>query len=199
MNMIPLRHFCKSTPSGDLGRCLPSYQVSLTGGRLSRAGCSHRTVRQSGYVSGRTGNGPLASTVVAGHRLSTGALEEVLASHADVAECAVFGVEDDLKGELPLGMVVLKAGADRDEEELRRELTALVREKIGPVAAFKLVTVVTRLPKTRSGRILRRTMKSIADGKQWKMPATIEDPAVLDDITRSLARLGYPRTTPVLG
>ena len=134
---------------------------------------------------------------VAGHRLSTGAVEEVLASHADVAECAVFGVEDALKGELPLGMVVLKAGVDRDETELRGELTALVREKIGPVAAFKLVTVVRRLPKTRSGKILRRTMKSVADGKQWKMPATIDEPAILGEITESLARLGYPRTPQV--
>jgi propionyl-CoA synthetase len=131
---------------------------------------------------------------VAGHRLSTGAVEEVLASHPDVAECAVFGVEDDLKGELPLGVVVLKAGADRDETELRNELTALVRENIGPVAAFKLVTVVRRLPKTRSGKILRRTMKSVADGKQWKMPATIDDPAILGEIAQSLARLGYPRS-----
>ena len=132
---------------------------------------------------------------IAGHRLSTGAVEEVLASHTDVAECAVFGVEDDLKGELPLGLVVLKTGADRDEGELRRELTALVREKIGPVAAFRLVAVVQHLPKTRSGKILRRTMKSIADGKQWKMPATIDDPAILDEITQSVTRLGYPKAT----
>ena len=112
---------------------------------------------------------------VAGHRLSTGAIEEVLASHADVAECAVFGVEDGLKGELPLGMVVLNAGADCDAEKLRSELVALVREKIGAVVAFKLVTEVKRLPKTRSGKILRGTMKAIADGKPWKMPATIDD------------------------
>ena len=130
---------------------------------------------------------------VAGHRLSTGSMEEILASQADVAECAVFGVEDDLKGELPLGMVVLKAGADRDEKELRRELVALVREKLGPVGAFKLVTTVKRLPKTRSGKILRGTMKSIADGKPWTMPATIDDPAVLDEITESLTGLGYPK------
>jgi propionyl-CoA synthetase len=132
---------------------------------------------------------------VAGHRLSTGAMEEVLASHVDVAECAVFGVEDDLKGELPLGMVVLKAGSDRDDRELRSELVALVREKIGPVAAFKLVTMVERLPKTRSGKILRGTMKSIADGKPWKVPATIDDPEILDEITLSLAGLGYPSAT----
>ncbi len=129
---------------------------------------------------------------VAGHRLSTGAMEEILASHVDVAECAVFGVEDDLKGELPLGMVVLKAGSDRDDGELRRELVALVRDKIGPVAAFKLVTMVERLPKTRSGKILRGTMKSIADGREWKVPATIDDPEILDEISQSLAGLGYP-------
>ena len=131
---------------------------------------------------------------VAGHRLSTGAIEEVLASHPDVAECAVFGVGDNLKGELPLGMVILKAGADRDEQGLRSDLVALVREKIGPVAAFKLVTVVERLPKTRSGKILRGVMKSIADGKEWKMPATIDDPSILDEITQSLVGLGYPKT-----
>lgn len=132
---------------------------------------------------------------VAGHRLSTGAMEEVLASHTDVAECAVFGVQDDLKGELPLGMVVLKAGSDRSDEELRSELVALVRERIGPVAAFKLVTMVERLPKTRSGKILRGTMKSIADGREWKMPATIDDPEILDEITQSLAGLGYPNAS----
>jgi len=130
---------------------------------------------------------------VAGHRLSTGAMEEILASHADVAECAVFGVQDELKGELPLGLVVLKASADRDEEQLRRELVTRVREKIGPVAAFKLVTVVKRLPKTRSGKILRGVMKSIADGKQWKMPATIDDSDILDEIIQSLVELGYPQ------
>ena len=132
---------------------------------------------------------------VAGHRLSTGAIEEVLASHADVAECGVFGIEDDLKGELPLGLVVINASAERNKEELRNELVALVREKIGAVVAFKLVTVVKRLPKTRSGKILRGTMKAIADGKAWKMPATIDDPTVLDEITQSLAELGYPIAT----
>ncbi|MDX1594494.1 MAG: propionyl-CoA synthetase [Gammaproteobacteria bacterium] len=130
---------------------------------------------------------------VAGHRLSTGGMEEVLASHPAVAECAVFGVADQLKGELPLGMVVLKAGGEVDEEQLRKELVALVREKIGPVAAFKLVTTVKRLPKTRSGKILRKTMKQIADGAEVKMPATIDDPAILDEISDSLKGLGYPK------
>ncbi|MEO5342392.1 MAG: propionyl-CoA synthetase [Gammaproteobacteria bacterium SHHR-1] len=130
---------------------------------------------------------------VAGHRLSTGGMEEVLASHPDVAECAVFGVEDPLKGELPLGLVVTKAGVDRDDAELRQELVALVREKIGPVAAFKLVARVPRLPKTRSGKILRGAMKKIADGKEFKLPATIDDPTILDEITEALHELGYAK------
>ena len=128
---------------------------------------------------------------VAGHRLSTGGMEEVLASHPDVAECAVIGAADQLKGELPVGMVVLKAGVDRDYDEILAETVALVRQKIGPVAAFKKVTVVDRLPKTRSGKILRGTMKKIADGQEYKMPATIDDPAILDEITEALKRIGY--------
>ena len=128
---------------------------------------------------------------VAGHRLSTGAIEEVLASHPDVAECAVIGVRDALKGELPLGCLVLSSGVDRDHEEIVGECVALVREKIGPVAAFKLARVVVRLPKTRSGKILRGTMKKIADSDEWKMPATIDDPAILDEITESLKAMGY--------
>ncbi len=128
---------------------------------------------------------------VAGHRLSTGAIEEVLAAHPDVAECAVIGVADSLKGELPLGLVVLKAGVARDHAMICAELVRKVREEIGPVAAFKLVAVVKRLPKTRSGKILRGTMKRIADGAEWKMPATIDDPAILDEITEALVALGY--------
>jgi propionyl-CoA synthetase len=130
---------------------------------------------------------------VAGHRLSTGAMEEVLASHPDVAECAVFGVDDQLKGELPLGLVVLKAGAGRPETDIEKELIRRVRQEIGPVAAFKLVAVVQRLPKTRSGKILRGTMKSIADGKEYKAPATIDDPVILTEIEATLQRLGYAR------
>jgi len=130
---------------------------------------------------------------VAGHRLSTGAIEEVLASHADVAECAVMGVNDDLKGELPVGCLVLSAGVERDHREIVKECIRLVREKIGPVAAFKLAVVVKRLPKTRSGKILRGTMKKIADNTQWKIPATIDDPAILDEITEALQSLGYAK------
>jgi propionyl-CoA synthetase len=128
---------------------------------------------------------------VAGHRLSTGGMEEVLAGHQDVAECAVIGADDALKGELPVGLVVLKAGVNRSEEEIKQELVALVREKIGPVAAFKKVTIVQRLPKTRSGKILRGTMKSIADGREYKMPATIDDPSILGEIEAALKRIGY--------
>ena len=127
---------------------------------------------------------------VAGHRLSTGGMEEVLAGHKDVAECAVIGIADALKGEVPCGFVVLKAGVNRDPSEVEKEIVALVREKIGPVAAFRLAITVPRLPKTRSGKILRGTMKKIADGGPWNMPATIEDPKVLDEIGGALKGRG---------
>ena len=130
---------------------------------------------------------------VAGHRLSTGGMEEVLASHQDVAECAVMGVEDVLKGQLPLGLVVLTTGVNRAEDEIEKELISLVREKIGPVAAFKLVKVVQRLPKTRSGKILRATIRSMADGADHNVPATIDDPAILDEVSIGLKALGYPK------
>ncbi len=128
---------------------------------------------------------------VAGHRLSTGGMEEVLAAHPDVAECAVIGVADELKGQLPMGFVCLTKGVDRPHEDIARECIKLVRDQIGPVAAFKLCAVVDRLPKTRSGKILRRTMIQIADGKEFKMPATIDDPAILDEITLAMQGLGY--------
>ncbi|MGO4913865.1 propionate-CoA ligase PrpE [Pseudogemmobacter sp. W21_MBD1_M6] len=130
---------------------------------------------------------------VAGHRLSTGAMEEVLAGHPDVAECAVIGVADDLKGQLPLGFVCLNKGAGRDSAEVAKELAKLVRDKIGPVAAFKLALVVERLPKTRSGKILRATMVKIANSEPFKMPATIDDPTILDEIKGALQTLGYAR------
>jgi propionyl-CoA synthetase len=119
---------------------------------------------------------------VAGHRLSTGGMEEILASHPDVAECAVLGIKDAIKGEVPCGFLVLKAGVTRAPDEIEKEIVALVREKLGPVAAFKLAITVARLPKTRSGKILRGTIKKIADGEPWTMPATIEDTKVLDEI-----------------
>jgi propionyl-CoA synthetase len=127
---------------------------------------------------------------VAGHRLSTGGMEEVLASHQDVAECAVIGIKDELKGEVPCGFIVLKAGVNRPPIEIEKEIVALVREKIGPVAAFKLAITVARLPKTRSGKILRGTMKKIADAEPWSMPATIDDPAILDEIDGALKQHG---------
>ncbi len=129
---------------------------------------------------------------VAGHRLSTGAMEEVLSGHPDVAECAVIGVADDLKGQLPVGFLCLNAGCARAHGDIVKECIKLVREKIGPVAAFKIATVVDRLPKTRSGKVLRGTMAAIADGRSWKMPATIDDPVILDEITAALRNIGYP-------
>jgi propionyl-CoA synthetase len=138
------------------------------------------------YIMGRTDD----IINVAGHRLSTGGMEEVLSGHQDVAECAVIGIADALKGEVPCGFVVLKAGVDRPVAEIEQECIALVRERIGPVAAFKLTITIARLPKTRSGKILRGTMKKIADGEAWTMPATIDDPAVLDEIGRALKAKG---------
>ncbi len=127
---------------------------------------------------------------VAGHRLSTGAMEEVLAAHPDVAECAVIGIADALKGQVPLGFVVLNAGVARDAAAIEGEVVGLVRERIGPVAAFKTVVTIKRLPKTRSGKILRGTMQKIADKEEWAMPATIDDPAILDEITAALRSRG---------
>ncbi|PKU26650.1 propionyl-CoA synthetase [Telmatospirillum siberiense] len=130
---------------------------------------------------------------VAGHRLSTGAMEEVLASHPDVAECAVIGVHDAMKGQLPLGFLVLKAGVTKSHDQILKEVVALVRERIGPVAAFKTATVVKRLPKTRSGKILRGTMQKIADHEAFKMPATIDDPGILEEIEEDLTAIGYAK------
>ena len=128
---------------------------------------------------------------VAGHRLSTGAIEEVLAAHEDVAECAVIGVADELKGQLPVGFLVLKAGVKHDEADIVADVVRMVRERVGPVAVFKKATVVSRLPKTRSGKILRSTMRKIADGEPYTVPATIEDPEVLDNIEIALQSVGY--------
>ena len=130
---------------------------------------------------------------VAGHRLSTGAMEEALSNHADVAECAVIGVSDQLKGQIPLGFLCLTKGVNRPHEEIVSECIKLVRNQIGPVASFKLAAIVPRLPKTRSGKILRATMVKIADGQEFKMPATIDDPIILDEIKDSLQTLGYAK------
>ena len=138
------------------------------------------------FVMGRTDD----IINVAGHRLSTGGMEEVLASHPAVAECAVLGIKDSLKGEVPCGFIVLKSGVNQDPAEIEKECIALIREKIGPVAAFKLAITVARLPKTRSGKILRGTIKKIADGDTWQMPATIDDPVALDEIGAALKGKG---------
>jgi propionyl-CoA synthetase len=130
---------------------------------------------------------------VAGHRLSTGGIEEVLAGHPDVAECAVMGVHDELKGQVPLGLMVLNAGVNRPPEEIVHESVQMVRDKIGPVASFKTAVVVERLPKTRSGKILRATMQKIADNEDYRVPATIDDPEILGEIAEALATVGYPK------
>jgi len=128
---------------------------------------------------------------VAGHRLSTGAMEEVLADHPDVAECAVLGVDDKLKGQIPVGFMVLNAGVERNNDDIIKEVIQMVRERIGPVAAFKTATVVKRLPKTRSGKILRGTIQKIADNKEYKVPATIDDPTILGEMEEALEGIGY--------
>ncbi|MFZ9633721.1 MAG: AMP-binding protein, partial [Alphaproteobacteria bacterium] len=136
---------------------------------------------------------------VAGHRLSTGQMEEVLANHPDVAECAVVGVGDDLKGQVPLGFLVLKAGVKSPDEKIVADVVRMVRDTIGPVAFFKQALVVKRLPKTRSGKILRGTMQKIADSEAWKLPATIDDPAILDEISDALRPLGYAKAPSMTG
>jgi propionyl-CoA synthetase len=152
------------------------YYLSGDGGRIDDDGYV--------YVMGRTDD----VINVAGHRLSTGGLEEALAAHPDVAECAVIGVADALKGQVPRGFVVLKAGVDRPEAELRTELVALVRERVGAVASLRDVAVVPALPKTRSGKILRKTMRGIADGVEEPVPSTIESVDVLDALRPVLRR-----------
>ena len=132
---------------------------------------------------------------VSGHRLSTGSIEEVLASHANVAECAVIGAKDELRGQIPIGFVVLNAGCNQTSVKVINECVKLVRNKIGPVAAFKLATVVKQLPKTRSGKILRGTMKKIADGEEYIMPATIENSAVIPEIAVALSEIWPPNKT----
>ncbi|MBB5049755.1 propionyl-CoA synthetase [Rhodopseudomonas rhenobacensis] len=166
-------------------RCRESYFIDYPGYyKTSDAGY----MDEDGYVfvMGRTDD----IINVAGHRLSTGGMEEILASHPDVAECAVLGINDSIKGEVPCGFLVLKAGVTRDAATIEKEVVKLVRDKLGPVAAFKLAITVGRLPKTRSGKILRGTIKKIADGEEWAMPATIEDPKALDEISDALKSHG---------
>ncbi len=178
---LPLPPACLPTLWQQDERCRESYFDEFPGYyKTSDAGY----IDADGYVfvMGRTDD----IINVAGHRLSTGGMEEILASHPDVAECAVLGVSDPIKGEVPCGLIVLKAGVPREPAAIEREIVALVRERLGPVAAFKLAITVARLPKTRSGKILRGTIKKIADGAPWTMPATIEDPKVLDEISAAL-------------
>ncbi len=166
-------------------RCIESYFAEFPGYyKTADAGY----IDDDGYVwvMGRTDD----IINVAGHRLSTGGMEEVLAGHPDVAECAVLGIKDELKGEVPCGFIVLKAGVARPPAEIEKEIVALVRDKVGPVASFKLAITVARLPKTRSGKILRGTIKKMVDGDQWTMPATIDDPAILDEIGSALKTHG---------
>jgi propionyl-CoA synthetase len=197
---------CQEVPSGQMGSivvklplppsCLPTLWQNDGGfsesylqefpGHYKTADAGFKDDDGYIFVMGRTDD----IINVAGHRLSTGGMEEVLASHKDVAECAVIGVKDQLKGEVPCGFIVLKAGVNRPPNEIEQEIVALVREKIGPVASFKLAITVNRLPKTRSGKILRGTMKKIADAEPWNMPATIDDPVILDEIGSALKKKG---------
>jgi len=182
---LPLPPACLPTLWQDDARMRQSYLEEFPGYyKTADAGFKD----EDGYifVMGRTDD----IINVAGHRLSTGGMEEVLASHPDVAECAVLGIKDELKGEVPCGFLVLKSGVDRLPAEIEKECVALIRAKIGPVAAFKLAITVARLPKTRSGKILRGTIKKIADGDAWQMPATIDDPVVLDEIGVALKGKG---------
>jgi len=182
---LPLPPGCLPTLWGSDERMRMSYLTTFPGFYdTSDAG----VLDSDGYVTvlGRTDD----IINVAGHRLSTGGMEAVLASHPDVAECAVIGIRDALKGEQPCGFVVLKARVEKSPETIETELVALVRERIGPVTAFKIVLTVPRLPKTRSGKILRATMKRIADDEPWTMPATIDDAVVLDEIGESLKLRG---------
>ena len=169
-------------------QCRESYFASFPG-FYSTADAGY--IDRDGYVFVMSRTDDVIN--VAGHRLSTGAMEEVLAAHPDVAECAVFGIADEIKGEVPIGLLVLKAGCARPVDAIAAECVASIREQIGPVASFKAAAIVNRLPKTRSGKVLRGTMRRIANGEPWSMPATIDDPAILEEISRALAVLGPQR------
>ncbi|KPK43983.1 MAG: propionate--CoA ligase [Nitrospira bacterium SM23_35] len=160
-------------------KIFPGYYFTSDGGYIDEDGYV--------YIMGRVDD----VINVAGHRLSTGAMEEVVAQHRDVAECAVIGAQDSLKGQLPVGLVVLKAGIVREEGDLKKELVQMIRNEIGPIACFKEAAAVTRLPKTRSGKILRSTMRKIADGEPYPIPSTIDDPSILGEIEDALKKIGY--------
>jgi propionyl-CoA synthetase len=157
----------------------PGYYVTGDGGRFDEDGYI--------FIMGRIDD----VINVAGHRLSTGAMEEIVSKHKDVAECAVFGAEDQLKGQVPVGFVVLKAGVDRDPKDIIKELVQMVRSELGALACFKEAAVVKALPKTRSGKTLRATMRKIVDGKDYVVPSTIDDPSVLGVIADAAKTIGY--------
>ena len=162
-------------------KIFPGYYFTSDGGYIDEDGYVHIMGRVDDVIN------------IAGHRLSTGSMEEVVAQHEDVAECAVIGAHDALKGQLPVGLVVLKAGVARGEEELKKELVQMIRNEIGPIACFKEAVVVSRLPKTRSGKILRSTMRKIADAQPYTMPSTIDDPSILGEVEEALKKIGYAR------
>ena len=179
---LPLPPSCLATIWGDTQRFVdgylsdfPGYYTSGDGGYFDEDGYL--------FVMGRTDD----VINVAGHRLSTGEIEECISSHPDIAECAVIGSHDDLKGQIPVGFIVLKANSDKDDETISKELVSLVRDKIGPIVCYKDSHLVKRLPKTRSGKILRKTIKAIVDGNSYTVPATIDDPTSLDEIKDVLA------------
>jgi propionyl-CoA synthetase len=182
---LPLPPSCLPTLWRNDERFRSSYMQAFPG-YYETADAGYKDENGYVYIMARTDD----IINVAGHRLSTGGMEEVLASHPDVAECAVIGIADQLKGQVPAGFIVLNSGVDRSSDDIEREIVQLVRAKIGPVAAFKIALTVPRLPKTRSGKILRGTMRKIADGEDWNMPATIDDPAILDEITQALNSAG---------
>ena len=157
----------------------PGYYETSDGGYIDEDGYVYVMGRMDDVIN------------IAGHRLSTGAMEEIIANHPDIAECAVFGTDDELKGQLPVGLFVVKAGVTRDPAEITAELVKMVRESIGPIACFKEASQVIRLPKTRSGKILRGTMRSISNNKDYNMPSTIDDPAIIGEITETLRDMGY--------
>jgi propionyl-CoA synthetase len=157
----------------------PGYYFTSDGGYIDEDGYV--------YIMGRVDD----VINVAGHRLSTGEMEEVVSTHKDIAECAVIGVHDELKGQVPVGLCVLKAGVHKSDEDIRKDLSSMIRDTIGPIASYKETCVVKRLPKTRSGKILRGTMRKIADGEAYTMPSTIDDPATLGEIEEALKKAGY--------
>ena len=211
-NVVVLDEACREAPRGQIGsicvklplppgtlptlynnddRYVASYLTEFPG-HYATADAGYMDEDGYVYIMARTDD----VINVAGHRLSTGGMEEVLARHPDVAECAVVGVADSFKGQLPVGFIVLKAGVTRGHQDIVNDVVRMVREQIGAVAAFKQAVVVDRLPKTRSGKILRGTMQKIADNEPWKMPATIDDPAILDEIKEALQGIGYASSRP---